>query len=1314
MNCGTAFGITRDIASRSGPCRWSLRSRDLNVSVSRTHRRTGLGRLAGCAVALGLVAASLRADAAAAPVRVGRATEIVQSWKPGERLFVKGNLGVADSQLDALASWLSQNATNWLVALVESAADERFTDTEGTSFQGVEAVHQALGIDLLNRTVFGEQTEARTGERNAAIFILFLKDRRLSYFGSDAQDQRGLGEGQWIGNLDAPAIAAMRNGGRIVDAVRDTITNIDHRLDQKIAGEIARRREQEARQAAELAQQKREAEAAIQTAGETLNRLRSATQELRRRNAKLTGDLANPDLPAFDATLTEARTALAFGDAPKATTIARELRQRLEARLESLTHHARDAEVFDELGARYQELAQRPHAAAAGETLTSAVSSMRAARESHARGESRYAAELAAATQSLNVARAQIDATQRAAELRRKLALGASGGSFVLIAIVLFAMNRRRRAIKREAEVLLEDWRTALGEKTTALFSLLDRRATVVGSSAADAATRYRGDTLEQARRIIADVDELFIMAACVDRVLRDVETALTPRTLWTQLAHLFLRRPHQRALRLLRDEPIAFRPEEGLELVVRGPRTERDRLIGDLASYRPFTSSFNDLIKAFNDHAGAALEGLDRIESALIEAGRLLTNVRESLDQVEGQRTALSARESADDWFTVPELFERLLPAAESSLAQARARAGADPVGMLEHEGQLASRQAGDARELARIAATARSERIPGGHEMGVAIEATGLSGAWIGDEFDRFSTQANDIAATAIEGSVAEALTELDGALAALVATAGQCAALSQERRELLDRAVPEAAERIAQAREALGKIVNRPPATMLREVDADPDAQIRAASDQLSAAAPLLEKGDANSAEAAIRGARERLDRIAAILEDSRRAADSHLQNQAEVTAGTSRLEARLPEARSTLDAIRSRYATSVLLLGAGDPTHPEANGTVEDNLREAEEHLAAVQRLVEEARGDFREGRLLGVAAREAEARLRLELTEARLTEITEKQERVTAADRTNADTFQGVVLRQEQARREVARNTTMPATQDRCAEADTALGEVGLQLEAGGRDPFRITDELASVGDAYQEVLRLAGADRECFQDAGNVCASARSQVDEARRAAQAAVEDGLPDSAAVTRCLGEVDRLIGELDTTDAELRRPHNDWPGIEADARRVQSEAAEAAATLRGEVALAREAAGTLQKAARLVRQAGFWSGGFGVSILGRPGASVLAQAQDLLERGRYDEARSSAESALRLATAAIAEAEAEVRRRRAAEEAREAAERRRRAAARRSSMSSFGSSFGSSRAGSGFRSSGFSRSSGMRSSGFSRGSGFKSSSW
>jgi len=92
------------------------------------------------------------------------------------------------------------------------------------------AVEHALGKGCSNQTGFGDLKDSRTGKANGAVFVLFLKERKFSYFASAAFDKRGLGECYWIGRLDKPAINAMRNGGRIVDAVKDTVTSISNPL----------------------------------------------------------------------------------------------------------------------------------------------------------------------------------------------------------------------------------------------------------------------------------------------------------------------------------------------------------------------------------------------------------------------------------------------------------------------------------------------------------------------------------------------------------------------------------------------------------------------------------------------------------------------------------------------------------------------------------------------------------------------------------------------------------------------------------------------------------------------------------------------------------------------------------------------------------------------------------------------------------------------------------------------------------------------------------------------------------------------------
>ena len=136
---------------------------------------------------------------------------------------------------------------------MRQASDETYHALDQRTFHGMDAVEYALGHGLANRTDFGGLIHPETGETDGAVFVLFLVERKFSYYGSDLQDRRGLGESKWIGGLDRDAVRAMRNGGRIVDAVKNTVTSINRRVAKKIQSERdAEERKKEAKERARL------------------------------------------------------------------------------------------------------------------------------------------------------------------------------------------------------------------------------------------------------------------------------------------------------------------------------------------------------------------------------------------------------------------------------------------------------------------------------------------------------------------------------------------------------------------------------------------------------------------------------------------------------------------------------------------------------------------------------------------------------------------------------------------------------------------------------------------------------------------------------------------------------------------------------------------------------------------------------------------------------------------------------------------------------------------------------------------------------
>jgi hypothetical protein len=1243
--------------------------------------------------------------------QVARATDVVQQWKAHQRLYVKGDVGLGPAQLDSLEQWLDTHAVNWAVVLVKNATGEQYTDPEGRGYSGVEAVNQALGRGLMNRTAFGQHTDPRTREADAAFMIVFLDEHKLSYAASEAQNKRQLGREQWVGNLDATAIAALRNGGRILDAVQGTVSKINGQMDARITGEIEARNRAAAAERAARAQAITQAGAALDGAASALTLLETETAKFTRGHQGMTGDLARPDVAALRAELQLAKVRLERGDPAKASASAAALRSRVDLHLQAVARYESDRAELDNLDHRLKAQATRNQAAAAGAPLRAGQEALARARTEHERGDSSYRAYLETAGQCAVAAENAITAAAKLAEQRRLL-VGAGSASFLAaLGIVGLVLNRRRLGVKTEAEQLFRTWERGLGEKNLALFELLDRRATVVGSAAEEARQRYSGDTLELSEHIIKDVDELFIMSSSTGRVLQDAQELLAPKTLPPRLANRFLRGRFRRALGLLRDHPIEFKPDSALELVVRGPRTERDRLLGQVASYQPFTMTFTELIEAFNQRAARALAALETVESSVISAGATLEQTQKHISAATALEPELERLAAEDGLFKVPALFGQLLPSAQKNLGEAIKTAVTDPVGSLRARGALARQQSDDAAALVDLLLEARKTAVPGLRASRQVLQEAELTVDWIEVELRQFSERCDAIVAAALTRSASQDIQGIGADLRKLAARAERAVELARLRREGARTQIKATGAEVEAARKDLSLALGKEPAALLREVGADPSELLAKAEEQWRVAGAALGRGEVEAAGQALKVLATLAQDAAGIVVASRQAFAEQEGTLAALREETTRIECELPAHEQVLEGIQTRHAPSVLLLRAGDAAHPDANGTVEDNLAEARAHLAAAKELAAGSVGAFRAGRVLEAADRLRQLRGRLESARYRLQEIQEKAASLAKAEAENARCLERLEGRQRECGGMVAARTTMAPTVRAFEGANALLAGARAAVQATVGDPFQAAADLEAAGKALEQVADKARCDRDVFEQAQRTVTAANAQLAEAQRLERAAATDPVGDSAAILEARAALQPLAAALRMAQDRLGAAHGDWHALDTEASRIATEAGRHAATLRGELERAQAALAALSAAATAVRLAGAWTGRYGVRIMGSPGSDVLARASGLLQAGQYEQALAQAAQARRLADLAVAEAEAEVRRRQFAEQQRLEAERQRRAAeeeARRSSWASSGA--GSSTSGSSWGSTG----SGVSTSSFSSDSGVATSSW
>ncbi|MGK0185886.1 MAG: hypothetical protein ACI9R3_001669 [Verrucomicrobiales bacterium] len=1280
-----------------------------------------------------LIMASHAGDAA---YPVTKATEVVTIWDPTQHVYTKGTVGVGNKQLQELEQWMDQYARNWTAVLLENAEGETFTDAAGKRYSGMDAVDHALGRGLPNQTVFGQFVDDRTGQRNGAFFVLYLKERKFGYYASDAFDSRRLGEKQWQGNLDAPAIAAMRTGGRVVDAVKDTITH----LEKKLALAISSERQVRERAVAEAKRDRQRAEASIGEAEQEIVNLENRLTAMRHRQTSSKNvdvDLSKPETARWRGELGIAANSLADDNRQAAHKRVEQVKKAVAEFHRRLDRYIEDGKTLLRLNERLPTLVSHPESVDAPIELQFVRENLAKSTSAHARMDSAYRKDLLeaeAAFEAFEIANARAAQSVRHREERqrthRRVAGGSSAAGVVALLGLSVAGNRRRRRMKEEGERLCDIWETGLRAKTDGLFTLLDRTAIVIGSSAELEKRGYAGETLQLSKQTIKDVDELFIMATCADEVLERAQKLTRPDGIGAKSINLVAESRYEKALKLLNEDAIQFQPKDGLEHIMRSPRSERESLLGDVKTYEPFAMSFDELIEAFNVRAARALGALDIVENAWATIVPEMESVDALLRAVESKGVEIDDAAAKDGWFPLLPVFEKLLPSARRDHVAAVNLGGTDPVTALQIAGAEASRKASEAQALVHATLQFRAHELEDIHFGKTELSDKDYAIAWICVLLDEFSDNADEIARGAVATSTQSEMEEWETALAEFADRVAAARKSAERLESESTAAIADTEEIITQARTDLaGALELSPDALFCESEDWDPIHYVARSKEALTAAHAALDRGAVSAAEVS-------LNEVQALTNDARRivtattgAHAAHAEKFDQCKKETKRLDGFVSWHSEILERLRTRYASSALRISAIESVHDHEDGeeTIESHIDEASAMIAICREWQSLADTDFRAGKILMASEMMGDIEDEHGDIARRFTDIVRQDEALQKAEKVNTAAVGQHEKFADSMRPAMSDPKVSQSTIDTFAdtlELDARAKEA-VDAAHGVADPFAAGTLLNKLGTALNQVEDLVQTNRDSFAEAERSAASASRQLERNLALVRKADIDKIPDSPATSEAKAATQQLVEDAQRMDAQLKVAHLDWLEVDAEADRIDAEGARWAACLQEELERARQSVEMMQQASAVVRGATGWTGSHGVRISGSPGYDYVESARQFLLVGNYIAAQQAASKARRIAEQAVAAAQARVAQLRREEQERREAKRRRRArlqaeAARRrrarsssSSSGGFGSrrSSSSSSSGGGFSSS---RSSGSRRSSFSSGSGVSRSGW
>ena len=1259
-------------------------------------------------------------------VSIENVDDVIENWSLEQHLFIKGDVGATSVQLNKLEEWLDQNGKHWTVVLMHNARDEKYTAPDGERFLKMDAVEYALAHRLANQTEFGNLVHETTRESSGAVFVLYLVERKFAYYSSDVYDQRGLGESRWVGDLDREAIRAMRSGDRIIDAVKNTVKQIEGRLQRKIRKEELD--EKLAKQRVELERKKylsnlqslisetestmiprvEESARAVRTKFPDAKESELAKPPVETWRTQLRGFQKESENPLFETM--DLRNSKDFQVTKKGVV---KLRSEINRFLDSYAAHESFDELLYSIEGRLDEVADHP-SGMWSQTSIEAYTLIDEARSGHARGELGFAANIAQAKELIEQGELAIANEQKRLKaeadrkrlVRKTLWIVAACLAVAFLGL-LWLLNIRRRPALRRAHALFAKQSKAVEIELAKIEEVITESETIVGTPDSFAEKQFEGETLHLGNATHAQIGDLKAMTSEANRVVDFCHELIQPSNPIAEAANMFTGARYEHCVNDL----------NGKTLHVPGRRNESG--VVDESVWMSFDEFFTEIHLRKND----AIENLVTFDSSVTEVEKQVDELQQKIEETTKLEKKLSRASRLDRIFKVPALFETLIPSAQKLCDRAESMSSTDPVKAVLEVVPDGVQKIDSGLSIAKTIDRARENGLTKMDNAGKELKKLRFDKRWIGERIEKLSTRADQIVLDANDADMMNQAISFDDDMKGMVQRVERTLELGQRVDQELMPQHGKLLKRILSARDKISKTLNVGASQALNEEGYKPDAEADQAHKQLLAARASLDYGGVESAMESFEEFDIEMNHAGQLIENSLVALRDFDSTFSKRNSDFVALDKRIPEAKKSIDLIRSRYADSALVVrddefvaGSWDDLEPEENDpTVDDIVKGCRELAKHSKASIAQLNTDHHSGRVLQAANSLDLVGGDLEVLDEMLIEIDEHCQRVEALATENVGTLKSTTERLSSLESEVDDGRTQNPTVQQHKDLAGRLAKFGEAFANAKveRDPFGDAISIGEFDGHLDDLATALKADRRAHDEATRAVVGAEAELSAANKLVSVSLNDGVPDSRMIGKCQEDVAELDLELSEIKKSLKQLHGNWKSVNGEATQTTSRLGVVGGRLRRELELAQQAVNMLAQASNSVYEAANWRGRYSIVVVGRPGSDELEQARRLLARGSYERSIEFSKAAVHNARQGIEKAQRQVARHRR-KLARRAAEKRRR---RQSSLSlSFGNSSRSSSRSSSFGSSSrsSSRSSSSSSSSSSRSSGFSRSGW
>mgnify|MGYP000445197899 CR=1 FL=1 len=491
-------------------------------------------------------------------MKVTNAVDTLRKWTADQHLYIKGDTGVAQSQLDGLEQWLDKNAPNWTVVIFDNASDEVWgpepedeLDSRSDLDEGAYAVKQRFEEELKLSEKYKALIDNRCNRENGIIIFIDQSNRRHFIIHSEMQSST-IDTFKVELKIGSKYFGAYSSDAPILERLKSLIPIYNKRVEKAF---LIQKKEQQW------------IKPIITPHLIKIDQMEEKAKQLRAEYPDAKGKILFPPFEQFRNDLNNIainpHRHTYQGTKITQTIVERALNEVLREIISAknkIKYWEKDRSTILEIENRLKKYENLTYNEDIDEKVKNTLVNLSLAKAKHAAGDISYKSILYDCNHDYRYVRGLYESREKYARRDTMYKVISISLSILFTGAFLFYRYKKTQPHRQQAVSLLLEWETAIKTRTEWLFQMMDKVVSEIGYESEFEQRGYRGTDLSRATEIVRSIDKAFVLSSHVHLELQEIQNLIYPSNIFGKAKNFLTKFSYEEAIEMLESRPIRYK----------------------------------------------------------------------------------------------------------------------------------------------------------------------------------------------------------------------------------------------------------------------------------------------------------------------------------------------------------------------------------------------------------------------------------------------------------------------------------------------------------------------------------------------------------------------------------------------------------------------------------------------------------------------------------------------------------------------------------------------------------------------------------